>query len=129
MSLYKDEIENLGRTTLLTNTEIANVVGCSIRTVSKYIGSYTKRCKQKVSPDVDAFKIQRTILLPDIHSPHYKEKLMESVNKFIFDYDPDEIVYMGDQVSLDSVSYFNKNKQYETKQVEDCRKKITAVFV
>jgi len=110
MSPYKDEIKNLGRTTLLTNPEIANVVGCSLKTVSKYIGSYAKRCKQKVSSDVDAFKIQRTILLPDIHSPHYKEKLMESVNKFIFDYEPDEIVYMGDQVSLDSISYFNKNK-------------------
>jgi len=41
------------------------------------------------------FEIQKTILLPDIHYPHYDERVMDSVGEFIVDYQPHEIVYMG----------------------------------
>ena len=39
MSYYKNEILKLAEGTLLTNQEIARIVGCSDRTVRKYAGS------------------------------------------------------------------------------------------
>jgi hypothetical protein len=110
MSQFKAEIEKLADTTALTNKEIARIVGCSEKTVFKYAGSYVKRCQDKSKLDDAALEIQKTVLLPDIHHPHYEERVMEAVNQFIFDYDPDELVYMGDQLSLDCISGWNKRK-------------------
>ena len=110
MSQFRPEILKLAETTALTNKEIAKVVGCSEKTVLTYAGSYIKRTKAKTDFDESAWQIQKTVLLPDIHHPHYEERTMESVNRFIFDYDPDEIVYMGDQMSLDCISFWNKNR-------------------
>lgn len=112
MSQYiKKEIEKLAHTTLLSNKEIAKVVGCSTRTVSRYVGSYNKRCQEKVCVDTeDLFKIQKSVLLPDIHYPHYEQKVIDSIEEFIIDYTPDELVYMGDQISLDCISSWNREK-------------------
>jgi len=110
MSQYRSEILKLAETTALTNKEIAKVVGCSEKTVLKYAGSYTKRTKAKTDFDDTAWDIQKTVLAPDIHHPHYDERTMEAFNEFLFDYDPDELVYMGDQMSLDSVSWWLKKK-------------------
>lgn len=109
-STFKEEIIKLGKSSILNNREIARIVGCSERTVSKYAGSFTDRCKFKTAADGDPFEIQKTILLPDIHYPHYDLKVMDAVGEFMFDYEPDEIVYMGDQLSLDCISGWNKNK-------------------
>lgn len=110
MSKFKTEILKLAETTALTNKEIAKVVGCSEKTVLKYAGTYTTRTKGKTDFDDSAWNIQKTVLLPDIHHPYYDKRTMDAVNEFIFDYDPDELVYMGDQLSLDCISYWNKNK-------------------
>jgi len=110
MSQLKTEITKLADTTALTNKEIARIVDCSEKTVLKYAGSYVKRSQEKSKLDEAAWKIQKTILVPDIHHPHYEERVMEAVNQFIFDYDPDEIVYMGDQLSLDCISGWNRRK-------------------
>jgi len=107
---FKEQVIHLGKTTLLNNREIARIVGCSEKTVSKYAGSFTDRCKFKTSKDVDMFEIQKTILLPDIHYPHYDERVMDSVGEFIVDYQPHEIVYMGDQLSLDCISWWHRKK-------------------
>ena len=107
---FKKEIEKLARSTLLTNKEIAKIVGCSLRAVNRYAGAYDKRIKEKIREEnPDIFNIKKAVLLPDIHHPHYDHKLMESVNDFIKDYDPDEIVYMGDQMALDSISTWTKH--------------------
>jgi hypothetical protein len=109
-SPFKDEIIQLGKSSLLNNREIARIVGCSVKTVSKYAGSFSDRCKFKSSTEADQFQIQKVVLLPDIHHPHYDERVMDSVGQFIMDYDPDELVYMGDQLSLDCISGWNRNK-------------------
>jgi hypothetical protein len=110
MSKYKSEITKLADTTALTNKEIAKVVGCSEKTVLKYAASYITRTKAKTDFDDSAWKIQKTVLLPDIHYPHCDRRTMDVVNEFIFDYDPDELVYMGDQLSLDCISFWNKKR-------------------
>jgi len=107
---FKTEIIKLGKSSILNNREIARIVGCSERTVSKYAGSFADRCKFKTTSDGDPFEIQKTILLPDIHYPHYDLKVMDAVGEFMVDYDPDEIVYMGDQLSLDCISGWNRKK-------------------
>lgn len=107
----KEEIQKLANSTLLPNNEIAKIVGCSLRTVNRHAGSYIDRCKRKSgSENTDLFKIQKTVLLPDIHYPHCDENVMEAVNEFIFDYAPNELVYMGDQISLDCISSWNEKK-------------------
>lgn len=110
MPIYKNEIEKLAGTTLLTNSEIASLVGCSIRTVNKYAGAYVKRTHIKGSPEIDNFEIQKTVLMPDIHYPHIDQKVMDSLGQFIMDYEPHELVYMGDQMSLDCISGWNRKK-------------------
>ena len=109
MSLKK-EIMKLANGTILNNNEIAKIVGCSPRTVNRYAGSHAERCRSKVCEPEDMFQIQKTILLPDIHYPHYDEAVMDALEEFIIDYDPDELVYMGDQISLDCISGWNKRK-------------------
>ena len=109
-STFKEEITKLGKSSILNNREIARIVGCSERTVSKYAGSFADRCKFKTAAYGDPFEIQKTILLPDIHYPHYDLRVMDAVGEFMVDYDPDEIVYMGDQLSLDCISGWNRNK-------------------
>ena len=111
MSSLKEEIMKLANTTILNNKEIAKICGCSPRTVNRYAGSHAARCQNKVTCDSDdIFQIQKTVLLPDIHYPHYEQRVMEAVNDFIEDYDPDELVYMGDQISLDCISGWNKRR-------------------
>lgn len=110
METFKNEILELANTTFLTNPEIAKIVGCSLRTVSKYVGGYTNRCKEKSLDNAEDFKIQKTVLLPDIHYPFYEERVMDAIDEFIIDYEPDELVYMGDQLSLDCISGWNKRK-------------------
>ncbi len=110
MSQFKREILKLADTTLLTNKEIGRIVGCSPRTVHKYAGSYVDRCRAKSDLDGKAFEIQKTILLPDIHYPHNEPAVMDAVEEFILDYQPNELVYMGDQLSLDCISSWNKKK-------------------
>ena len=101
----------LANNTILSNAEIAKVCNCSPKTVYKYAGSHSERCKTKISSDSqDIFQIQKTVLLPDIHYPHYEPRVMDAVSEFICDYDPDELCYMGDQVSLDCISGWNKRK-------------------
>lgn len=110
MSKFKDEIIRLGKNSLLNNREIARIVGCSEKTVSKYAGSFTSRCKFKTCEEENLFEIQKTVLIPDIHYPHIDDKVLEALNQFIFEYCPDELVYMGDQISLDCISGWNKRK-------------------
>jgi hypothetical protein len=111
MSHLKKEILKLANSTVLNNKEIAKIVGCSPRTVHRYAGSHTDRCKSKASCGTDdMFKVQKAVLLPDIHYPHYDERSMDAVGEFIIDYEPDELVYMGDQISLDCISGWNKRK-------------------
>jgi len=106
----KEQIVKMGKGTLLTNQEIARLVGCSPKTVFLYAGSFSSRCKEKTSKDKELFRVRKAVLLPDIHYPHVDKKAMEAVNQFIFDYAPDELVYMGDQLSLDCISKWNKSK-------------------
>ena len=110
MSQFKAEIMKLAETTALTNKEIAKVVGCTEKTVLRYAGSYIRRTKAKTDFDETAWQVQKTVLLPDIHHPHCDGRTMDVLNEFIFDYDPDELVYMGDQMSLDCISFWNKNR-------------------
>ena len=105
-----EEIIKLGKTTLLNNNQIAKIVGCSPKTVFRYAGSFSGRCKQKSTAAIDPYKIQKTVLLPDIHYPHYDERVINSVLAFISDYQPNEVVYMGDQISLDCISGWNRKK-------------------
>ena len=111
MSILRTEVMKLANGTILSNAEIAKVCSCSPKTVYKYAGSHSDRCKSKITHDSqDIFQIQKTVLLPDIHYPHYEPRILSTIEEFISDYDPDEIVYMGDQMSLDCISGWNERK-------------------
>jgi len=54
--------------------------------------------------------IKKAILLPDIHYPHHSKSSLKAVNQFITDYQPDYLVYMGDQLNMDVVSSWNEGR-------------------
>jgi len=109
MSKYKDQILKLAENTALSNYEISQIVGCSLRTVRRYAGSYINRCRNKLLEN-SSLSVHKTVLLPDIHYPNYEEQILRCINQFIKEYEPDQLVYMGDQLALDSISKWNKNK-------------------
>jgi predicted phosphodiesterase len=53
---------------------------------------------------------KKAVLLPDIHYPDHDKKCLKAVLKFIQENKPDIIVFMGDQLTLDPVSFWNKGK-------------------
>lgn len=106
----KEEILKLAERTILSNQEIATILGCSRRTVNRYAGSHTNRCRLKSNIDEDLFKIWKCVLLPDIHYPKHDVQSLKALDEFLVDYNPDELVYMGDQLTLDSISSWNRRK-------------------
>ena len=56
-------------------------------------------------------KIRKAILLPDIHYPEHSKSSMNLVKKFIKDFKPDEIIYQGDNLDMDVISHWNKDKK------------------
>jgi predicted phosphodiesterase len=55
-------------------------------------------------------KFKKAVLLPDIHYPDHDKKCMKAVISFVKDFRPDVLVFMGDQLTLDPVSFWNKGK-------------------
>ena len=55
-------------------------------------------------------KIKKAVLLSDIHFPYHDKDCIKLVKKFIKDFKPDELIYMGDQMDFDYISKFNKDK-------------------
>lgn len=49
------------------------------------------------------------VALPDLHIPQHDVRSLNAVNKFLKDYRPDEIVYMGDFMDFDCISSHNKD--------------------
>jgi hypothetical protein len=110
MSLEK-KIQNLCDNTEMDNDEIAGVLDCSARTVRRYGGSFAKRMLVKrEAKKIETSGVSRVALLADIHYPGVDWPSMYAVNEWLADYQPDTIVYMGDQLSLDVISTWNKNK-------------------
>lgn len=53
--------------------------------------------------------IKKYILLPDLHYPNHNKQCVKSVLKFVKDFNPDGIVYMGDQMDFKSISYWEES--------------------
>ena len=110
MSL-ENKIQNLCDNTEMDNEEIAGVLDCSPRTVRRHGGSYAKRMQtRRDAAKISESAVSRVALLADIHYPGVDWPSMHALNEWLADYQPDTIVYMGDQLSLDVVSTWNKNK-------------------
>jgi hypothetical protein len=56
-------------------------------------------------------KIQKAVLLPDIHYPQHSVESMKSVLKFLADFRPDTVIYQGDQLDMSVISHWNKDKK------------------
>lgn len=107
---YENQIKTLCETTDKDNEEIAEILGCSQRTVRRHGGSYRSRMRKRNNSFISGDDITRAILLPDIHYPGVDWPSMGAVNQFMGDFNPHVRVYMGDQISFDSISTWNKNK-------------------
>ena len=62
-------------------------------------------------------KIRKAILLPDIHFPDHIKACQTAIDPFIKDFQPDYIIYMGDQMALDAVATWNRNKPRKTEMM------------
>lgn len=110
MSRLREEILKLAERTILTNQDIASILGCSRRTVNRYAGSHSDRCRLKSHVEDDLLRIKKCVLLSDIHYPRHDVQSLTALEEFMADYQPDEIVYMGDQLTLESISSWNRRK-------------------
>ena len=54
--------------------------------------------------------IRKAILLADTHHDHHSIESLKLVNAFLKDEKPDYLVYMGDMLDMDVVSYFAQGK-------------------
>lgn len=54
--------------------------------------------------------IKKAIILPDIHYPLHSKECIKLIKKFMVDFDPDYLIYQGDQLNLDCVSSWNVDK-------------------
>jgi hypothetical protein len=107
---YEKQIQTMCENTDRDNEEIAEILGCSTRTVRRYGGSYRDRMRSRSRAFLSGDDTTRAILLPDIHYPGVDWPSMSAVNQFMVDFNPHLRVYMGDQISFDSISTWNKNK-------------------
>jgi len=56
-------------------------------------------------------KIRKAVLLPDIHYPEHAPGSIDLVKKFIKDFNPDEVIYTGDNLDMGVISHWNKDKK------------------
>lgn len=68
---FKEQIEELGATTYKTNKEIAQLLGCSERSVRRHIGRWSDRTKAKIKGEspTEASSLARILLLDIETSP------------------------------------------------------------
>ena len=63
--------------------------------------------------------IRRVVVLPDIHAPKEDKKAMRAVLKFIRDYQPHELIQLGDLCDFDSISRFDTAREKDLVALKD----------
>jgi predicted phosphodiesterase len=65
--------------------------------------------------------LKKIILLPDIHVPAHDKRITRSIIKFIGDYQPDEVVQIGDLMDYPAPSRWSKDtrEEFETSVFEE----------
>jgi predicted phosphodiesterase len=63
--------------------------------------------EQKVRAEMS--KVEKTIVIPDMHCPYEDWRALEGVYKFAKDYKPDNVVLLGDLVDFYTLSRFDKD--------------------
>lgn len=56
-------------------------------------------------------KVEKIVLLPDIHYPEHSKESIKSVLLFLKDFKPDTVIYQGDQLDMGVISHWNKDKK------------------
>jgi hypothetical protein len=65
---------------------------------------------------------EKAIIWPDIHFPRHNRKCLDVVAEFAEDYQPDYMIYLGDQLEMDTLSSWRRKKFIPAKGSikEDC---------
>ena len=72
------------------------------------VRAYRRILKEESRPKES--DIKRGIAIGDQHYPYQSIEGMNIVEQFTKDFKPDYFLYMGDQLDMDSISHYNKNK-------------------
>lgn len=75
--------------------------------------------------------MNRTVILPDVHVPIHDKRIIRAFIKFIADYQPDELLCIGDLMDYPQPSRWSKDTaaEYEGSVFEDsevCKKEVLA---
>mgnify|MGYP001559767257 CR=1 FL=1 len=62
-------------------------------------------------PNRSDTNIARVVTLPDIHYPLHDDASLASVESFLSDFHPTHLIYLGDQLQMDSVSHWLQDKR------------------
>jgi predicted phosphodiesterase len=65
--------------------------------------------------------LKRIVLIPDTHIPSHDKRIVRSLIKFIGDYQPDEVVHIGDLMDYPAPSRWSKDtrEEFETSVFEE----------
>ena len=67
-------------------------------------------------------KLEKIVLLPDIHHPYQDKPAVGAVFNFIEYFKPNEIVLMGDAMEMRSIDHWKQEKKNIEKEREICQK-------
>lgn len=54
-------------------------------------------------------KLQKVVIIPDVHAPYEDYRALQGIYKFIKDYKPDKVIQLGDMVDFYALSKFDKD--------------------
>jgi len=57
----------------------------------------------------EANNLKKVVIIPDVHAPYEDYRALHGVYKFIHDYKPDKVMFMGDVVDFYALSKFDKD--------------------
>jgi hypothetical protein len=100
---YRKKVFDLLDNDPQSNVEtIVHHIGCSARTARRYRAEYLNKR--------DEGRVQKAVLLPDIHYPHVDWPTWWAAMEFMEDYKPDVVIYQGDSLEMDCISTWNTKK-------------------
>jgi predicted phosphodiesterase len=108
MNELEEKIKYIARTTKLDNKQIAEVVGCSERSVRRYAGEWKTRVQPRMVPTITE-RDTKAVCLYDAHVPYQDVKTYDICMGYIKNWAPDEIYLAGDFMDFKDVSYWKND--------------------
>jgi len=108
-TMFKCPVPGCDKVFTLNNNRRKHIRNVHNEDPDKYLirGGYPKVIEQ---PKEEPKKVQKIVLLPDIHHPHHNIPAFRAVLQFIEWFKPDEVTMLGDAINMDACDHWLKGK-------------------